>query len=191
MGLPPSRLIVGLVNRYHPMKGHATFLQAARMVLDTGIEATFVCAGRDVSLANPELAELVRGLGLGDKVRLLGERSDTPRLFAAFDVACMTSVWGEGFPNVVGEAMACGTPCVATDIGEARNLIGSTGRVIPPRNPEVMAGAILELLLSTSETRRTVGEAARSVIASRYSLSQNGAEYASLYRAFARGEAAG
>ncbi len=97
LGVPPDRRLVGLVNRYHPMKDHATFLRAARRVLDAGVDASFVCAGREVTPSNPELSGLAAELALGGRLHLLGERTDTPALFAALDLACMTSAWGEGF----------------------------------------------------------------------------------------------
>ena len=104
------------------------------------------------------------------------------RLFAGFDVACMTSAWGEGFPNVVGEAMACGTPCVATDVGATRTVIGSAGSVVHPNDPQAIATELLRLLRATPDTRRQLGEAARSVIGSQYTLQLNAAAYASLYQ---------
>ena len=182
LGLPGSALIVGLVNRYHPMKGHSTFLRAARSMLDAGIDATFVCAGRDVTLSNPALAELVAGLDLGAHTRLLGERADTARLFAGFDVACMTSAWGEGFPNVVGEAMACGTPCVATDVGDTAAVIGPCGCVVPTNDPGAIAEAVRRLLQLEPEGRGQLGAEARDRIASRYATYLMGSRYACLYR---------
>jgi len=183
LGLPQSGLVVGLVNRFHPMKGHATFLQAARLVLDAGIEATFVCAGRGVTLSNLELGSLVARLGLANHVHLLGERADTARLLAGFDVACMASAWGEGFPNVVGEAMACGVPCVATNIGDTASVVATAGRVVPPDDAPAFAAAVRALLTAPADTRRRLGEEARGRIERQFSMATCASSYASLYGA--------
>jgi glycosyltransferase involved in cell wall biosynthesis len=164
------------------MKGHETFLRAARMMLDAGADATFVCAGREVVPTNPTLMGLVGELGLGDRVHLLGERDDTARLFAAFDVTCCSSSWGEGFPNVIGESMACGTPCVVTDVGDAPAAVGQTGVVVPPRNPEALGQAILQLLSLAPDLRRDLGDAARRRVQTEFPLPRYGERFAALYR---------
>jgi len=185
LGLADSDLLVGLVGRYHPMKGHAVFLGAARRLLDRGVRATFLCAGRDVTMANGAIRRMVERSDLADRVRLLGERDDMPRLFAGLDVACVASSWGEGLPNVIGEAMASGVPCVGTDIGDTRELIGSTGRIVQPDDVEALAQGIAELLREGPDGRRRLGEAARARIAAAYSLAGCTSRYAALYRGLA------
>ncbi len=182
LSLPPDRALVGVVNRYHPMKGYEAFLRAARLVLDAGANASFVCAGREVAPSNPALQGLIRELGLADRVHLLGERSDTASLFAGFDVTCCPSTWGEGFPNVVGESMACGTPCVVTDIGDAPYAVGDTGLVVPPGNPPDLARAILQILTMPPPARQRLGDAARLRVAREFSLQRYAENYAALYQ---------
>lgn len=191
LGQPDDALVVGLVNRLHPMKGHGTFLEAARRVLDAGLQVTFVCAGRGVTPSDPGLEAAIRRLGLADRVRLLGERSDSPRLFAGFDVACMASGWGEGFPNVVGEAMACGTPCVATRVGDTAALLGPGGVVVPPADGEALAAGLLEVLSLPAAARRALGQRGRAHLAARYSLRASAERYAELYRRLAVGRPGG
>lgn len=185
LGLPQDGLVVGLVNRLHPMKGHLTFLEAARRVVDAGVAATFVCAGRDVTLQDAKLRASTTRFDLGDRVRFLGERADTPRLFAAFDITCMTSSWGEGFPNVVGESMSCGTPCVVTDVGDSKLIVGSAGRVVPPEDPSALADGIIDLLRLTPESRRLLGDAARQRVATLFTQEQCATRYQALYRTLA------
>src|SRR5215471_6042896 len=112
LGLAPDTTLVGLVARFHPMKGHAVFLQAASLLARKHAALRFVLAGRGVTGGQPALARLIEELRLGDRMFLLGERSDIPRITAALDVACSSSLWSEGFSNAIGEAMACGVPCV-------------------------------------------------------------------------------
>lgn len=182
LGIPVGRRLVGLVSRYHPMKGHATFLEAARRVIDAGADVAFVCAGTGVTPTNAALRTQVLRLRLGDRVHLLGERSNTPRLFAAFDVTCSASGWGEGFPNVVGESMACGTPCVVTDVGDGPRIVGATGVVVAPGKPGDLAQGLLQMLHLDSVALLDLGRAARERICREYSLEMNRARYALLYR---------
>jgi glycosyltransferase involved in cell wall biosynthesis len=181
LGIAPDQALVGVVNRFHPMKGHGVFLQAARLLLDRGVRARFVCAGRDVTWENQELRQLARQAHLEAHLHLLGERPDTPQLFAALDVACCPSLWGEGFPNVVGEALACGTPCVATDVGDTADVLGEAGRVVPAHNPAVLADALYAILDLPSAARIALGQAGRERIIARYSLEVMVQRYHALY----------
>jgi glycosyltransferase involved in cell wall biosynthesis len=167
------------------MKGHDDFLAAARQLLNEGVEADFVCAGRDVTPQNPVLAELVHRYDLGGRVHLLGERNDTPRLFAAFDLLCCASTSGEGFPNAVGEAMACGTPCVVTDVGDAPSIVGDKGVVVPRNEPGGLARGLRALLELPNVERGALGRGARARIESEFALAKAAASYAGLYRELA------
>jgi glycosyltransferase involved in cell wall biosynthesis len=183
LGLSPGAVLVGLVARYHPMKGHEVFLRAARLLADEWPEARFVLAGRGVTRGQPALATLIEELRLGDRVALLGERTDIPRLAAALNIACSSSVRSEGFSNAIGEAMACGVPCVATDIGESGALLGDTGMLVPPADPSGLARGIGLLLAETAEQRRDRGLAARARIQRDFSLAEIARRYDELYRA--------
>jgi glycosyltransferase involved in cell wall biosynthesis len=176
--------LVGLVGRLHPMKDHATFLAAAAVVLRSHPAAHFVLVGRGVP-ESERLQEQVGALGLRDHVHFQGERHDVPRVFAALDVAVCSS-YSEAFPNVVAEAMACGTPVVTTNAGDAASIVGNVGRIVPPRHPELLAAAVLELLAMTATSREALGLAGRARIVERYSLSSAASRYQSLYRELAR-----
>lgn len=180
LGLANSAVLVGMVGRYHPMKNHAGFLCAmARIDRSTGHRILLVGKGLDEQ--NHELHELVRTFGLMDSVRFLGERADMPRLMPAFDVVCSASSWGEGFPNVVGEAMACGVPCVVTDVGDAADVVGSTGKVVAPGDPEALARALRQLIEMDPESRQRLGAAARERIAKYFSIEHVARQYEALY----------
>ncbi len=181
LGLSEDHLAIGLIARFDPMKDHAGFLTAATQVAQRLPLARFVLAGREIEPVNPALAAASLG-ALAGRVSLLGPRSDVPRLMAALDVCCLGSAFGEGFPNVVGEAMACGVPCVATDVGDARRIIDKTGRVVPPANPTAMAAALIDLLSSPAETRRQLGIAARKRIEEEFSIEIIAHRYFELYR---------
>jgi glycosyltransferase involved in cell wall biosynthesis len=151
------RRVVGHVARFHPMKDHANFLAAAGALAARRADVDFMMAGAGVTEGNGTLRELVARHGLGGRVRLLGARRDLPALMARLDVLAVSSAWGEAFPIVIGEAMSCGTPCVSTDVGDARLMIGDTGAVVPTRDPQALAAAIdtiLEEPEPASEARR-------------------------------------
>ncbi|MGD0004316.1 MAG: glycosyltransferase [Anaerolineaceae bacterium] len=161
LGLSPEARLVGLVARFDPQKDHQTFIQAAAEVSAryTGVE--FLLCGDGITWANAKLAGWIEERGLRDCFHLLGRREDIPRLSAALDVACSSSAYGEAFPNVLGEAMACGVPCVATDVGDSAYIIGNTGKVVPPNDPQALAGAVVELLELPANRRHELGEDAR------------------------------
>jgi len=182
LGVDLKAVLIGLIARFHPMKDHATFLQAAARVARAQPAARFLLAGTGVTWEQPALQKLIVEHGLQERVLLLGERSDVPRLTAALDIACSAS-WNEGFSNTIGEAMACGVPCVATSAGDtSADLIADTGGVAPPRDPAALAQAILRLIEAGSEQRRQLGLAARQRIESRFSLPAIARRYEDLYK---------
>jgi len=165
LGVPEETRLVGRVGRLHPVKDYPGFLEAAGR-LESSLH--WVLVGSGLSPENTELADLIRRHGLEERCHLLGERSDLPQIVAGLDLSCSSSL-SEGFPNVVAEAMACGVPCVATDVGASAEIVGETGRIVPPGEPASMAEALDELLRLSREERALLGAAARERIQERYS----------------------
>ncbi|MBD1945815.1 glycosyltransferase [Coleofasciculus sp. FACHB-712] len=176
-----NTLLIGLVGRFHPMKDHATFLQAAALLSKRYPDVQFVLIGNKVDCKNQLLCELIQNLNLGDRVHLLGLCYDLPRINAGLDIATSSSAYGEGFPNVIGEAMSCGVPCVVTDVGDSAWIVGNTGRVVPPRNPESLNKAWQQLIELGSEGRAALGQAARTRVIENFSLDSVVAQYQALY----------
>jgi len=184
LDIPADAEVVGMVARYHPMKDHAMSLRAAARLVERRPNAMFVYAGRGVDAGNAELSRLVQTMGLAGRVRLLGERQDVVRLYASFDVYWMSSAARgitEGFPNVIAEAMACGVPCVATNIGDAASIIGQTGRVVRSRDWRAFSDATAELLDAGPATLRRLGKEARARIERDFSLDAVAGAYHALY----------
>ncbi len=181
-GLTPDVLLVGQVARHHPMKGHLRMLQAAASVMQSNPHARFLLVGHGVTPANTDLTEPIRAMGLDDKVILAGERADVARLMAAMDVMVSASEWGEGFPNVLGEAMAAGTTCIATDVGDSASVVGDCGILVAPGNPAGLARAIEDLLALTPEQRNTIGLRARERVRQLYSMNRIAALYLDAYQ---------
>jgi glycosyltransferase involved in cell wall biosynthesis len=185
LGIPSDTVLVGLFARYHPMKDHATFLRAAQIVHSRKKNVQFLLAGKGITANNAELTRTLEEHGLESVVHLLDVRTDIPRLTAALDVACLSS-WSESAPFVVCEAMACSVPCVVTNVGDAPRMVGSTGVVVQPRDPEALAEAADRLLTMSVVQRAELGLRAREFALEHYSLQSTVAAYQALY---ARGPA--
>lgn len=160
LGIPRECILIGLIGRFDPMKDHHTFMRAAGEVARRHKEICFLLAGEGIDLSNPVLTKYVDEAQLRDRAFLLGRRDDIPRIMASLDIYASSS-YSEGFPNVVGEAMACGVPCVVTDAGDSAYVVGDTGIVVPPSNAEELARGMERLIIMRPEERRRLGEAAR------------------------------
>lgn len=173
--------VVGHVARFHPQKDHKNFFQAAELLIKRIPGVHFVLCGDGVTWSQPILRELVDSSASPGSFHLLGRRDEMRGVVSAFSVATMSSAWGEAFPLSIGEAMCCEVCCVATDVGDVKRIIGTTGRVVPARNPGALGEAWFELLNMSSTERRTMGRAAREHIAGHFSLASITAQYEDLY----------
>ena len=180
LGLPKDATIVGFVARWDPLKDHTTFIQAAALLSREHEHTYFLLIGKDIDWDTPQLASLIKDAGLQDRMFLLGLRDDISRMTAAVDIACSSSVT-EGFPTTVLEAMACGVPCVVTDVGDSASIVGDTGFAVPSRNPDALAKAWASLLTMDVDKRRDLGVTARNRVISRFSLEKVTRQYESLY----------
>jgi glycosyltransferase involved in cell wall biosynthesis len=139
-GVPPHAPLVGLVGRLDPMKDHRTFLEAAAILAARHGDVRFVAVGGGAGLYADMLIDHAARAGISDRLTWAGIRADMPAVYSALDLSTSTSV-GEGFPNAVAEAMACGTPCVVTDVGDSAWIVGNPGEVVPARDPASLANA--------------------------------------------------
>ena len=174
LALPAGVPLIGVFARIHPMKDHLTFLRAAAQLLNEHPNVRFICAG-DVSTGFASYNERIRAnatdLVLDENVLWLGPRTDPQTLMAACDITTLSSDSGEGFPNSVAESMACGTPCVAVDVGDAAAIVvgSGTGHIVPRKDSEAIASAWDTQLKQLVTDRKTIAEKARQSIIDRYS----------------------
>jgi glycosyltransferase involved in cell wall biosynthesis len=187
LDIPASNLAVGLVARVHPMKAHSTFLQAAAMFLRKVADSTFVLVGDGTGPEAFPHSALISKLGLTGRVRLCGRRTDIAAVNNALDIAVCSSSWGEAFPNALAEAMACGTPCVATSVGDAPEIIGDTGVVVPPGDAAALCAGWEALAILGESGRRELGVRARARIIERYSIDLMAERYEQLYDELSNG----
>lgn len=181
LDVPADAPLVGMVARRHPMKGHADFLQMAALVRAEHPEAFFLLAGRGLEAPDRELADLVAAGGLEDAVRMTGSRPDVPAVMAALDVFVMPSVYGEGFPNVLGEAMACGVPCVTTDVGDAAVVVDDPEAVVARGDAPAMARAVGARLGLGGGERADLARRCRESVRARFALPAICRRYENLY----------
>jgi glycosyltransferase involved in cell wall biosynthesis len=180
LGIPGDANLIGLIARFDLMKDQRTFLRAAGVLSKKEDRAHFIMAGRGVVPENRDLVSWIPE-GLEQRVHLLGQRDDVARIAAGLDIAASSSAFGEGFSNTIGEAMACGVPCVVTDVGDARSIVGDTGIVVPPGDPEALAGGWADLLAAGAEKRLEMGRRARERIQGEFELSSVVQQYERLY----------
>jgi len=182
LGIEPDAPLIGLVARFDPQKDHRSFIRAAARLLESDRSAQFLLCGEGTNADNRELGEWIRAAGIGANCHLLGLRDDMARINAALDIAVSSSAFGEGFSNAVAEAMACGVPCVVTDVGDSSLMVEDTGRVVAPKDSDALAGALAGLLEIGAESRAKLGRAARRRIEENYSLPDIAARHLAFYR---------
>jgi glycosyltransferase involved in cell wall biosynthesis len=180
LAIPQDAPLAAIVARLVPIKNHAVFLRAAKLVCGSLPAARFLIVGD-----GPErrgLEALTEQLGLKGRVIVLGFRDDLPRIYADCDATVLSSD-NEGMPVALIESLAAATPAVATDVGETREVIrdGESGFVVPPSDPEALAGALLELLRSP-ERAKQMGLAGRRHVYPRFSIERLAADTAGLFR---------
>lgn len=184
-----DELVIGTVGRFDPYKDYANFVRAASHVAVAEPRARFLMVGKGLSPDNAELMGWITRAGLAQRVALLGARSDVPECLAALDVFVLPSC-SEGFPNVVGEAMAMGVSCVVTDVGDAALLVGDTGTVVPPRDATALGEAILGMLSLGAEGRTAAGARARERIRAEFPMTRTRERFAAVHARVAASVAA-
>ncbi len=181
LALGEDVLLIGLIARFDPQKNHKGFVEAATLINNKIKNVHFLLCGKDIDHNNKQLMEWIKKADLEDNFHLLGLRTDVEKLMASLDLATSSS-HGEAFPNVIGEAMACGVPCVVTDVGDSAMIVGKTGKVVEPDNPEALAKAWESLLTKPPSEREELGKQARKRIKDKFSIETIVRQYENLYR---------
>ena len=138
--------LIGNVARYDPQKDHLNLLNALSLIREKNINFFCVLVGFNINQNNIDLVSEIKRLKLSDHVKLLGQTDNVSQVMNGLDIHVLSSSYGEGFPNVVAESMACGTPCIVTDVGDSAFIVGKTGWVVPPKNSIKLAKAIEKAL---------------------------------------------
>jgi glycosyltransferase involved in cell wall biosynthesis len=168
IGAGPDRFVVGNIARFHPMKDQVSLVRAIARLAAEGVDVQGVFIGDGHE--NGIVAGAAREIGIADRITILGVRDDVAELLPGLDVFAQTSAWGEAFPLSLGEAMACGVPSVATDVGDTALLLGEEGLLIRPRDPEALAQSILQIASLDAGERAALGLRARQRVVDNFSL---------------------
>lgn len=164
--------VIGTVGRLDPAKDHDTFFAALARLATAHPRLRALVVGDGSPGDRQRVANAARRHGVEAHVMRLGARSDLAAVYSALDAFCLSSAFGESFPNVVGEAMACAVPCVATDLGDVRELVGNGGRIVSPRDPDALASALSSLLSLPAQERAAIGRQARAHIEARFGVTR-------------------
>ena len=178
--IPDESFVIGITARFHPVKNHVGFLNAAAILNKTHPNVHFMMVGTNIDENNTLLTDVIKQHGLQERVHMLGNRDDIPDVVNAYDVAALTSL-GEAFPLTLGEAMASGVPCVATDVGDNKMIIGDTGRIVPANDDLALAQAWQDLVEMDADDFKKLGEAAYRRTLERFTLEQQVAQHETLY----------
>jgi glycosyltransferase involved in cell wall biosynthesis len=186
MGFTGDVMLVGCIGRFNQYKDQRNFVAAAGLLARRFDDVRFVMAGAGIDSGNRELMGWIANTGFADRFTLVGLLADVQPCLSSLDVFCLPSR-SEGFPNVVGEAMAAAVPCVVTDVGDAAVLVADTGVVVPPGDSHALANGLAQMLSMTTEQRRDAGRRAQERVAAEFSADGTRRKFEALYLALAAG----
>lgn len=169
LGCVNGEILMGLVGRLDPVKGHALFVEAASLAYAANPILRFVCVGDGPQEYRDNLLNMIHEAKLDDVFHLIPAETDPVPIYNALDV-CVSASIGEGFPNVIAEAMSCGVPCLVTDVGDSNQIVGQTGLVVRSGDARALADAIQEMAGLRAEKRAEMGKAARERIVTEFSV---------------------
>tara|TARA_R110002072_G_scaffold1598_8_gene13701 strand:- start:26792 stop:27841 length:1050 start_codon:yes stop_codon:yes gene_type:complete len=172
LDIPDSAVVIGSIARMHPMKGHSVLVKAHSLACEKHDDLYLVVYGAGVTSETVGCSGIVNS-----RVHFMGSTQEPELVYPAFDVFISASLWGEGFPNVIGEAMSCGVPCIVTDVGDSAFIVGSLGVVLAPGDLEGLTAAIEKVTISDP----VLSEACRDRIARDYSIDAIAELYSTYY----------
>jgi glycosyltransferase involved in cell wall biosynthesis len=179
-GLSDGDVVIGTLGRLSQVKGQDVFVRSAGLIAQEYPNVRFLMVGRGLEPVNETLMQWINATGFADRFVLMGERRDVAVVLSAMDIFCLPSR-SEGFPNVLGEAMAMGLPCVSTDVGDAGVLLGDTGILVQKDDYEALAVGLKQMLDMSQDERTALGERARLRVQNEFTLEQTRKKFEAVY----------
>ncbi len=184
LGIPKGTPVIGIAGRWTPEKDYDTFFQAALLLQERVPETHFIACGSGLDQENAKAGRYIQNSSLRDHFHLLGQRDDLPVVFSGMRIFALTSI-SEAFPLVLGEAMACGVPCVSTNVGDCEKILGETGKLTPTGEPEAIATVWEEMIRLPQQDYQRQSRLARERIVQNFSMESCVASYEQLFRELA------
>lgn len=185
LDIPYDNFTIGMVGRYNPQKDYKNLINAVSLLKEKNTElfnnTTFIICGKNIDENNLELISYLKEKNIEAKFKLLGRRNDIAKIMASLDLFTLSSSFGEGFPNVIGEAMASNTACVVTDVGDSAFIVGDTGVVVEIKKPEQLMSGWVKILSLSESKRNKIGEKARQRIVENFTIDKIAKKYLDLY----------
>lgn len=179
-GFDSDTVVIGTLGRFNRVKDQENFVRAAGLIALEYPSVRFMMVGRGCDSANPALMSWIASTGRTDRFVLLGERGDAPICLAAMDIFVLSSRT-EGFPNVLGEAMAMGRLCVTTDVGDAALMLGEHGIVVPPEDARALAKGVTQMLTIPQQERCVLARRQRLHIEQNFSIERCAERFTAVY----------
>ena len=176
-----DEIVIGTVGRFDLIKDFNNFVAAAYIVAEKQPNVKFLMVGHNIEWSNHTLRGWIESAGLENIFQLVGEQSDIPYFLSAMDIFCLSSACGEGFPNVVVEAMAMGLPCVVTHVGDAADILGDGDYVVPVKDSISLGDALLRMCDLKPVDRRVLGERNAKRVREEYGIEKIRRKYEAVY----------
>lgn len=183
LGIKEKDFLFTQIGRNHEMKNHSGFIKAGIEALKTSGEKDlyFLIVGNGVD-TDTDLKDLIKKTDYSNHFFLWGQRTDISSIWNAANCGVLSSIWGEGFPNVVGEAMASETPCIVSDVGDSAFIVDEFGIVVPPNDHHEMSKAMVEMAEISSKELLIIKQQARKRIVDNFSIESISDQYLQLYK---------
>ncbi len=178
LDIPESSNVIGIVARNHPMKGYEIFFKSLEAILENNKDIHVLAVGRNVHYKNFKHIILKKNKSF---YHFTGQKNNINDLMCCMDIFVSSSIWGEGFSNVLSEAMLMEVPCVATNIGESKNIIGKNGIIIKANSATLLEQGIQKILALNNKKRKEIGRSARKRVISKFDIEKINKLYSNIY----------
>lgn len=181
LNIKNNLFIFGTVARFDEQKDHKTLIMALKLLKEKSKNFKVLLIGKDLTSKNHKIVRLIDEYSLRENILLLGERDEINELMCFIDCHVLSSSYGEAFPNVIAEAMACSTPCIATNVGDSKNIIGEFGWTTDIKDPISLSQKMYHVMNLQKIDLFKIGQLARDRIIDLYSLDRMVSSYQNIY----------